>query len=109
MPNTLQQVVDAVYVNLSVDNDSETYPFSRVIDKIQSVIEQVCNRQVFNLIKQTIIKGGDLRFLRKQVAIEHYFKIPVAKAAEVGDTNIFITSATKRPQTGFISVFDQVF
>jgi hypothetical protein len=98
MQNTLQQVVDAVYVNLSVDSDSATYPLSRVVDKIHSVIEQICNRQVFNLIKQTIIKGGDLRFLRKQIAIEHYFKIPVAKSAEVGDQNIFISAEIKRPQ-----------
>jgi hypothetical protein len=85
MSNTLDEIIGRTYTHLSVDADSETYKKETiVIPKINAVISQICRREYKNLLNNTMISGGDLRFLRKQIFIPRYDKKVIVEGADVG-------------------------
>jgi hypothetical protein len=109
MANTLLEIVNRVYNHLWVDDDSTTYGKSvRVVPKINDVVAQICRREYKNLLKQNMIKGGDLRFLRKQTFIQRYDNKPLLADANVGATTISASPTIVWPANWYLYLNGEV-
>ena len=109
MANTLSEIVARVYHHLGVDDDSTTYTKSiRVVPKINDVVAQICRREYKNLLKQNMIKGGDLRFLRKQSFIQRYDSKPLLANVAPGQTTLTAPANIPRPSNWYLYLNGEV-
>lgn len=98
MSNTLGEIVDETYFLMWEDNSSTTYPFSRVVDKINTIISMVCSGEFKDIIRSTsannvIYKAGDLRFLRSKLFLEKKPWSPTTWQVNIWDASISIDTS----------------
>lgn len=102
MANTLSTIVERVYWNLSVDDDSKTYDKNiRVIPKINHVYKQILKGEYRDILNDRTIKGWDLRFLRGKQWIHDYPRKATTQEVSDNDPTIMLTDTNDIPAQGY--------
>ena len=110
MANTLSSIVERVYWNLSVDEDSKTYDKNiRVIPKINHVYKQILKGEYRDILNDRTIKGGDLRFLRGKMRLHDYPSKTTIQQHTDNAPTINLTDTLERPAQGHAIINGCVF
>lgn len=104
MANTLDEIVIATYSYLNENRDSTTYDeATKVIPKINDVQFYICQGEYKNILNNTLLKGGDLRFLRKKIYFNNILPSSLTADVAIGDVVINMDT-TNFSNTGYVYV-----
>lgn len=111
MGNTLLEIDQKTYLNMSIDNDSVTYSKStRRIPKINSVIKRICNGNYENIITGQNIKWWDMSFLRKKEFAQSFPAIQTREdVVNSSTTTIKCTTTEKLPSAWYGNINGSIF
>lgn len=104
MSNTLWEIINEVLFLLwETSTTSSTYSVSqRIVPKINSVITQICSGEYKNILKDTIYKSWDLRFLRNKIFINNVAWLPTTN--EVNSWDVFVAMSTVNFQASWYAM-----